>query len=974
MSAPTPAAPGPLGEGSGGSNINADDDISAAADAGADINAKIHDGLKIAQYELIRAIGRGGMSLVYLARDTKLGRRVAVKFMKTREQRLTREARATARCDHPNIVVIHDVDEYQQVPYIVLEYLKGQSFSKLLAQGPQTPERSIQLVIPIVRALVCAHANQIIHRDLKPDNLFLTDTGTVKVLDFGIAKPAGTNLMSAGGSPRPNPRNSAPLTPRSLTEPGRLVGTPAYMSPEQWRAAEVDGRTDIWAVGLILYELVVGQHPLAPLSWTSLTQIAQLDQPMPSARTAGVSMPDPLATLIDHCLAKRTRDRLASARLLLNALEPLLPDHADHNLAPTRHPYAGLASFQERDAHRFFGRDHDIRAVVTQLYDQPLIALIGPSGIGKSSFARAGIMPALKRAGGAWETHVIRPGRDPMHALAELLAPLVTDEFDTPAHDGDRRPVLCRRLRKEPGYLGTVLRARARTRTKSGPSQILLFIDQFEELYTLTADSDERRAFTSCLLGMADDPTSPLRLVIAMRSDFLDRAAENRPFISALRDGVYFLTAPRRDGLREALARPAEMSGYRFESTRMLEGMLDSLETSTNPLPLLQFTAAKLWEARDCAHKLLTEAAYHALGGIDGALASHADAVLIALSPPDRTIARTLFLHLVTPERTRALTSTAELRQLASPPEAAQRVLDHLIQARLVVAHDSGKTTNNHPSHREETDCGASVEIVHESLIHSWPTLSHWIDEGQEDIAFLGQLRTVAKLWARRGRPRGLLWRGDAMLEAQRWRRRYRSELPSLQRDYLDAVFALATRMQRRRRLLLTGTIGFLSLLVVAAAIALIAISTAEQEARAAEEQARAAERQIRDQLNVIQDKERARLAALEQASAAEREVDVAEAKVEKSRGQLAASNEQLRIALAEAREAERLATEASERAKRESARALEESARAREAAQEARSANELRKALAREQEWRRIQQARLKELEERVGHLVDEL
>ncbi len=961
------------------------------------------------------------MSIVYLARDTKLGRRVAVKFIKTRNERVLREARATARCDHPNIVVIHNIDEHQQTPYIVLEYLKGQSFAELLIHGRQTPERSVELMLSVVRALVCAHANQIVHRDLKPENIILTETGLVKVLDFGIAKPTGASLRCSSATAQSGAVLSTDLDLRHLTSAGHLVGTPAYMSPEQWLAADVDGRTDIWAVGLILYELVVGHHPMAPLTWQSFDQIHALNQPMPSAHDAGAAMPEALADLIDQCLAKHPQNRFATARALLDALEPLQPGHACHEIGHTA-PYAGLASFQEHDARRFFGRDYDIRTVITELDVKPLVALIGPSGIGKSSFARAGIVPALKRSGVHWEAHVIRPGRAPMDALASLLAPLVDDELDTPAHDRDRRPIVRRRLRREPGYLGAVLRDRARAQPReNAPNKILLFIDQFEELYTLTADADERRAFTRCLLGMADDPSSPLRLVLAIRSDFLDRAAEDRRFIGALRDGGYFLTAPRRDGLRDALALPAEMSGYRFESTAMLEGMLDTLEASTNPLPLLQFTAAKLWDARDHTQRLLTEAAYEELGGIDGALASHADAVLTSLSPPEQSIARALFLHLVTPERTRALTSTAELCQLANPPEAAQRVLDHLIQARLLIVHDSSEpgpyqrdpnrsrandannvngeantrdrdnpttrgVSNDDSGNDDNHDgdhSGACVEIVHESLIHSWPTLSHWIDEGQEDIAFLGQLRAAAKLWQRRDRPRGLLWRDDAMREAQRWRRRYRNELPALQREFLAATFALATRTQRRRRLLVTGTIVFLSLLVVASAIALFTIAAAEQEARDAELAARAAEHKVREQLAVIQEKERARKAAesarkaaMAEASAAAKTATVAEAKVEQSREELAKSNEQLRTALEEARAAEQLAKQASNRAQLESQRAIVESERARQAASEARAANEraekanveLSAALKREQEQRRIEQARVRELQEKVG------
>ncbi|WP_428265165.1 protein kinase domain-containing protein [Haliangium sp.] len=949
-----------------------------APDDAIDPERVIGPGTEIGQYELIRRLGHGGMSVVYLARDTKLGRRVAIKFMKTRSQRFLFEARATARCDHDNIVVIYDVDEYRGVPFIVLEYLKGHPLAQLMARGPQPPQRAIQLVAPVVRALMCAHANGIVHRDLKPENIFLTNTGAIRVLDFGIAKPILPAELDALG-PHATGEVLTPLAAIEATGTDVAVGTPLYMAPEQWRADDVDHRADLWATGILLYQMITGHHPLqirpgrdrqVPLTWHELAVIGDLDVPMPSARDADMDLPAPLAAVIDRCLEKHPHRRVASASALLEALATLLPGRAEHEFADAGSPYTGLAPFEEADADRFFGRDRDIRAVLTQLYDAPLMGVIGPSGAGKSSFVRAGIVPALKRSGEQWETYVLRPGRYPMANLATILAPAVDDEFPTSTHDGDPQPLVLRRLRKEPGYLGAALRQRARFLER----RILVFVDQFEELYTLTTDPDERRAFTRCLLGMADDATSPLRLILAVRSDFLDRAAEDRAFMRELSQGAYFLTAPSRDGLREALTRPAEMRGCRFESSSMVEAMLDTLETTPNALPLLQFTATKLWEARDREQKLLTQSAYTELGGVDGALASHADAVLKALAPQDQTLARALFMHLVTPERTRALALVAELCQVAKDAAAARRVLDHLVQARLLVVQrgdvgvgeDAGDGAD--PGD-DSTGESASVEIVHESLIHGWPTLAHWLDEGQEDIAFLEQLRTAAKLWDRRGRPHGLLWRGEAMEEAQRWRRRYRGELPALQRAYLNAVFALARRTERRRVCLVVATMGVLVLLVLAAGIALIKISNAELEAREAE-------RQVRAQLAVIQAKERDRQEALRDAEVAENEAAHASARVAQSEEELAMTNTELRVALVKSRAAERQALAAFQQAERESERARAESARAQHAADEARAAKEranqaiadLEAALDRERQRQREQERRLEELEERVG------
>lgn len=209
--------------------------------------------------------------------------------------------------------------------------------------------------------------------------------------------------------------------------------------------------------------------------------------------------------------------------------------------------------------------------------------------------------------------------------------------------------------------MGQVLRARARRANR----KILLFVDQFEELYTLVADPAERAAFTACLSGAADDASAPVRVVLSLRSDFLDRVGEDPQLMTEVMQGLFFLTPPGRDGLRDALVQPAEMAGYHFENPVMVEEMLTHLETTPGALPLLQFAATKLWDAKDSTRKLLTQNAYNAMGGIGGALASHADSVLSELSPQSQTLARQLFLRLITPERTRAIVSLAELAEMS---------------------------------------------------------------------------------------------------------------------------------------------------------------------------------------------------------------------------------------------------------------------------------------------------------------------
>jgi serine/threonine protein kinase len=823
----------------------------------------LEPGSHVHQYEIIRELGRGGMGAVYLARDLKLGRRVAIKLMQSENSSLTarflREARATARCSHENIVIIHDVEELQGQPFMVLEYLKGHPLGRVLEERPVTPSRAIQLMIPVVRALVCAHEHRIVHRDLKPDNIFVTESGAIKVLDFGIAKFLRDVQRTAITNPGATDE-SLMLPEPSLTHGHALIGTLPFMSPEQWNQEQVDHRTDIWAVGIILYMMVVGRHPLAPLQGAQLIVTGDLDQPMPSARGATPGMSPVLADLIDRCLRKRKDDRIPEAKQLLAALEALVPGQALIEWQGDMSPYTGLAPFQENDAPRFFGRGRDITTLLTWLQDKPLLSVVGPSGVGKSSFVRAGVIPALKQSGERWEACILRPGREPLAALADIASNCMSTQDTTLTRQISLRQDVLARLIDEPGFLAAVLRSRARQQQ----SKILLFVDQFEELYTLTPSIEQRAAFTACLTAAADDPTSPLRVILSIRSDFLDRATEDRHFISELHQGMYFLPQLDRASLHEALIRPAEMVGYRFESAWMVDHMLDSLDTTTGALPLLQFTAATLWERRDRAQQILTEGSYRGIGGIGGALASHADAVLAGLRSDDQVLARSIFLRLVTPERTRAIASIEELCELTQYPQLIQRLIDYLVSARLLVIQSG------------DTAAGSFVEIVHESLLRTWPTLERWLDENHEDAIFRDQITAIAKQWDARARPAGLLWRGETADEARRWRRRYRGPLPRVASEYLDAVSALATRAARTRQMLTLGALAFLGLLVVVGSVALVSIRTAERNAIAAAKQARTSEQQARE------NEQKARAAEIEAQDAKQdalQQLEVAQAK-----------------------------------------------------------------------------------------------
>ena len=857
-----------------------------AGSEGTEVQSINHSpGLRIGQYEIIRELGSGGMGTVYLARDLRLGRRVAIKFLQSKNQDMTRrfilEARATATCSHENIVIIYEVGHYKGNPFMVLEYLHGQVMSQVAKSNMKLPPaRAVELMLPVVRALVCAHEQGIVHRDLKPDNVFVTETGAVKVLDFGIAKVVQGKETEPTPAPLPLDIGVPESNADEKTKANAVVGTVKYMSPEQWGiGVPVDHRTDIWSVGIMLFQMLAGRHPLPPDAPPVIT--AAVKQPMTKLRSVAPDVPADLADVVDRCLMKRREDRFPDAKALLHALEPFQPGVVARTLHGDTSPYAGLSSFQESDAGRFFGRSREIAAMVARIRERPLLGVLGPSGVGKSSLVRAGLVPALKRSGEAWESFVLRPGRQPLSSLATVLAPLLAvaaavDEKELPT-----------RLRAEPGLLGRVVRRYA----KNNNTNVLLLVDQFEELYTLVSDPAERTAFTAALAGLADDPASPTRVVISLRSDFLDRASEDPSFMAELSQGLFFVTQPSREGLRDALVQPAELAGYRYESAEIVDDMLEHLATTSSALPLLQFAASKLWESRDRDRKQLTMAGYQALGGIAGALASHADSVMAELTSQSRALARAVLLRLVTPERTRAIVTIDELTELSREKGEVRKLVDLLVSARLLVIQTG------------DGGAGATVEIVHESLIHSWPALHRWLEETQEDSQFLEQLRNAAKQWQNKGRDPGLLWRGEMVEEAGRFSRRYRGELGRQQRDFLKAVFDLDARAARRRQAAAVGGGVFLAGLLVAAIIALVVIRDSQRRAERSAVTARQAESEAKQRLAEVQAEELARRRAEAEKAAAQAATAKAETEVEMTNDELKKRNGELREALSNAEE-----------------------------------------------------------------------
>ena len=278
-------------------------------------------GTRLGPYEILVAIGAGGMGEVYRARDTRLGREVAVKIVPPAVAanpdalgRFEREARAVAALSHPNILTIHDVGHSDGTTYAVMELLEGQTLRARLEGGALPQRKAVDIAAQIARGLSAAHDKQIAHRDLKPENIFVTSDGSVKILDFGLARQTGTQSLAAAA-------DSATMGPS--TEPGVVLGTVGYMAPEQVRGEPSDHRADIFALGCVLYELLTGRRAYQrDTAAETMTAILKEDPPDPDQ--AGVVVSPGLMRTLRRCLEKRREERFQSTRDLAFALESAL--------------------------------------------------------------------------------------------------------------------------------------------------------------------------------------------------------------------------------------------------------------------------------------------------------------------------------------------------------------------------------------------------------------------------------------------------------------------------------------------------------------------------------------------------------------------------------------------------------------------------------------------------------------------------
>jgi serine/threonine protein kinase len=277
-------------------------------------------GSRLGPHEILAPIGAGGMGEVYRARDTRLGRDVAVKVIRSRFaadadqlRRFEKEARAAAQLDHPNVLVVHDIGNHEGSPYIVSELLEGESLREKLG-APLPPRKAVEYALQVAHGLAAAHEKGIVHRDFKPENLFVTKDGRVKILDFGVAKLTQPALPSISVTEAP--------TAAPATDVGVIMGTVGYMSPEQVLGKPLDARSDLFSFGVVLYEMLAGKRPFQKETAPE-TMAAILREEPPDLSATNLAVPPGLERIVRHCLEKEAPSRFQSARDIAFALESL---------------------------------------------------------------------------------------------------------------------------------------------------------------------------------------------------------------------------------------------------------------------------------------------------------------------------------------------------------------------------------------------------------------------------------------------------------------------------------------------------------------------------------------------------------------------------------------------------------------------------------------------------------------------------
>ncbi|MCP5010530.1 MAG: protein kinase, partial [Aestuariibacter sp.] len=768
---------------------------------------------KIRGYKLLEEIDAGSFGAVHRAIQPMVEREVAIKIILPQHanradfiRRFEAEAHMVARLEHPHIVPLYDYWREPDGAYLVMRLLRGGNLEKLLQKAPMELETAVTLVDQIASALATAHRQGIIHRDLKPANILLDEEGNAYLSDFGIAK----NLESD----------------QLMTGKGDILGSPAYISPEQVLSEKITTKTDIYSFGIILYTLLTGTAPFPEASLVTLIH-NHLNEPLPLVRQQNTNVPPQVDTVIQKATAKKPDGRYPDVNRLARAFREAIEQAGIVTLPPITdippittttdapNPYQGLRPFQETDSTHFFGRTTLINQLLTRLTAQSpnppisqspphrFLAVVGPSGSGKSSVVKAGLIPALRQGAipGSenWFIVEMTPGD---HPLEELEAALLHVAVNPP-------PSLIEPLQKdERGLIRTVKRILPHDQEDKTPSELLLLIDQFEELFTLVEDDAVRTHFLDSLVTAVTDPRTRLRIIITLRADFYDHPLQHPGLGELLRQYTELILPLNATELEQAISGPAQTVGVTPEPG-LIAAITADVNEQPGALPLLQYALTELYERRD--GRLLTQAAYTEIGGVSGALSRRAEEIYQSLDETAQESARQLFLRLVTLGE--GIEDTRR-RVLQSELEALNTDDDSFIHHSPFTIHHSPLIPPLHPSSfillplqefgqyrllsfdRDPITRSPTVEVAHEALLREWDRLRGWLDESRDDVRWQRRLAAAAREWHHANQDDGYLLRGSRLDQFAGWAAGAKIALTQDEQGYLET--SVTARDQRQ--------------------------------------------------------------------------------------------------------------------------------------------------------------------------------
>lgn len=739
-------------------------------------------GKTIKSYDVETLIGEGGYGVVYRAKQHAVNREVAMKVILPKYanspefiRRFEAEAQVVARLEHPHVVPLYDYWREPDSAFLVMRFLRGGSLRDQLDElGAMRPESISKILEQVASALTFAHRNGVIHRDIKADNILLDEDGNAYLGDFGIAKELGTEA--------------------NLTK-DNIIGTPAYLAPEQIRGGDIGPQSDIYAFGIMLYEILTGRRPFAELTPATLLY-KHLNEPLPMIDHDKLQLPPVINNIIQRATAKEATVRYPDAMSLVKEFQQAIrTDNVQEELSTleisstqvrlieAKNPYKGLRAFQQADSEDFFGRTEMIDRILDRLEDKEtesdFLAVIGPSGSGKSSLVKAGVIPALRRGeikdSQNWFFAEMVPSEDPLEGLEAALLSVATSPL----------PRMIDLLRE--GDYGLAEGAEWSLPTED--SKLVLLIDQFEEIFTQVENEAERQHFLDLIYYAVMTEDSPVKVILTLRADFYDKPLLYQNFGELIRKRTELVLPLNNDELEEAITGPAHRVGAVLEDG-LVEQIVHDVREQPGALPLLQYALTELFERRE--GPMLLASAYTDIGGTLGALAKRAEEVYRRFSVESQKMTHQIFLRLVTlgegQEDTRRRVTQSDLLTLGDP-DVIEDVIDRFGRYRLL--------TFDH----DEVTRSATVEVAHEALIRQWERLRDWLNESREDLRLERRLLHAAEEWKHSNRDNSYLLRGTRLEQFREWSQVTDLRLNQIEQTFLDASLEADAKRQDDERI-----------------------------------------------------------------------------------------------------------------------------------------------------------------------------